>query len=131
LARMPLLLMHCVANQRIAAGPGSPSGGLARMSGAGVSRRCLMSRTSAQTPAAAQVLALPRPAAPAAIDFTQLQGLLFDIDGTLCNSDPLHFQAFQELLVAQGFNAGAPISEEFFRLHISGRHNPEIALDLV
>jgi hypothetical protein len=25
--------------------------------------------------------------------FDSLQGVLFDIDGTLCNSDPLHFQA--------------------------------------
>jgi len=64
------------------------------------------------------------------IDFKQVQGCLFDIDGTLCNSDPLHFQAFQEILIAEGFNNGQPIDEHFFRVHISGRHNPEIAADL-
>lgn len=60
----------------------------------------------------------------------ELKGVLFDIDGTLTNSDPLHFLAFQEILVEEGFNAGAPIDEQFFRERISGRHNPQIALDL-
>lgn len=29
----------------------------------------------------------------AEIDFKAIRGVLFDIDGTLCNSDPLHFNA--------------------------------------
>lgn len=37
---------------------------------------------------------------------------------------------FQELLVEVGFQDGQPIDEEFYRQHISGRHNPEIAADL-
>eukprot|EP00775_Hariotina_reticulata_P003528 gene3528-3797_t len=63
-------------------------------------------------------------------DLSLIRGVLFDIDGTLTNSDPLHFQAFQELLVEVGFQDGQPIDEEFYRQHISGRHNPEIAADL-
>ncbi|GIL60994.1 hypothetical protein Vafri_15417 [Volvox africanus] len=37
---------------------------------------------------------------------------------------------FQEILAEVGFNGGRPIDEVFFRRHISGRHNPEIAADL-
>ncbi|KAG1673463.1 hypothetical protein FOA52_002229 [Chlamydomonas sp. UWO 241] len=66
----------------------------------------------------------------AAVSFASLKGVLFDIDGTLTNSDPLHFRAFQECLAEVGYDDGKPISEEFFRAHISGRHNPEIAHDL-
>lgn len=62
--------------------------------------------------------------------FDRLKGILFDIDGTLTNSDPLHFRAFQELLQEVNFQDGVPIDEEFFRQRISGRHNPEIARDL-
>lgn len=38
--------------------------------------------------------------------------------------------SFQEILSEVGFNGGQPIDEAFFRQHISGRHNPEIAADL-
>ena len=27
-----------------------------------------------------------------------IEGVLFDIDGTLCDSDPLHFYAFRQML---------------------------------
>jgi HAD superfamily hydrolase (TIGR01509 family) len=76
--------------------------------------------TAASTPAT------PKPLP----DLSKLRAVLFDIDGTLCNSDPLHFAAFREALIAAGFNGGAPIDEPFFRSRISGRHNPEIAADL-
>lgn len=59
-----------------------------------------------------------------------LRAVLFDIDGTLTNSDPLHFDAFVEILQEKGFDGGQPISEAFFRERISGRHNPEIAAEL-
>lgn len=68
--------------------------------------------------------------APCPVDFSNIRGVLFDIDGTLCNSDPTHFKAFQEILVELGYNSGSPIDEAFFRAHIAGRHNPEIAADL-
>ncbi|GLC35885.1 hypothetical protein PLESTF_001236300 [Pleodorina starrii] len=69
-------------------------------------------------------------AAAASLDFLSLRGVLFDVDGTLVESDPLHFRAFQEVLCELGFNGGQPIDEHFFRTRISGRHNPAISADL-
>jgi len=60
----------------------------------------------------------------------QLSGILFDIDGTLVNSDPIHFTVFQELLLQEdGFNDNKPIDETFFRSHIAGRQNALIMQD--
>ncbi|GJN20165.1 hypothetical protein PR202_gb07507 [Eleusine coracana subsp. coracana] len=56
-----------------------------------------------------------------------LEAILFDIDGTLCDSDPIHFLAFRELLQQVGFNDGVPITEEFFSANISGGHNDDLA----
>lgn len=56
-----------------------------------------------------------------------LQAILFDVDGTLCDSDPLHYYAFRELLQEIGFNGGVPIAEEFFVENIAGKHNDDIA----
>lgn len=55
-----------------------------------------------------------------------LEAILFDIDGTLCDSDPLHFYAFRDMLQEIGFNNGSPIDEEFFINNISGKHNEEL-----
>ncbi|XP_073312017.1 haloacid dehalogenase-like hydrolase domain-containing protein Sgpp [Primulina huaijiensis] len=55
-----------------------------------------------------------------------LEAILFDIDGTLCDSDPLHHYAFREMLQEIGFNGGEPISKEFFIKNISGMHNEEL-----
>ncbi|KAA0039960.1 hypothetical protein IC582_027436 [Cucumis melo] len=55
-----------------------------------------------------------------------IEGVLFDIDGTLCDSDPLHFYAFRQMLQQVGFNNGVPISEDFFIENISGRHNEDL-----
>ncbi|XP_077242935.1 haloacid dehalogenase-like hydrolase (HAD) superfamily protein isoform X2 [Tasmannia lanceolata] len=55
-----------------------------------------------------------------------LEAILFDIDGTLCDSDPLHYIAFRELLQEVGFNGGVPITEEFFVENIGGKHNDDI-----
>ncbi|KAL3039465.1 hypothetical protein AAZX31_01G188200 [Glycine max] len=59
-----------------------------------------------------------------------LEAVLFDIDGTLCDSDPLHYYAFREMLLEIGFNGGVPISEEFFIDTVAGKHNDDIALVL-
>ncbi|KAI4371481.1 hypothetical protein MLD38_019711 [Melastoma candidum] len=56
-----------------------------------------------------------------------LQAVLFDVDGTLCDSDPLHYYAFREMLLEIGFNGGKPIDEDFFIRNIGGRHNDDIA----
>ncbi|KAH7291553.1 hypothetical protein KP509_29G021600 [Ceratopteris richardii] len=59
-----------------------------------------------------------------------LKAVLFDIDGTLCDSDPLHYLSFQEMLQEVGFQGGVPITEEFFVENISGRENYHIGLAL-
>ena len=56
--------------------------------------------------------------------------MLFDVDGTLCDSDPLHLATFQEFLAERGFNGGTKIDEAFFREKIAGRHNPDIFREL-
>ncbi|KAI3444856.1 hypothetical protein Pfo_001521 [Paulownia fortunei] len=55
-----------------------------------------------------------------------LEAILFDIDGTLVDSDPIHYYAFREMLQEVGFNGGEPITEEFFIKNISGMHNEEL-----
>ncbi|MEW5300202.1 MAG: hypothetical protein WDW38_003041 [Sanguina aurantia] len=64
------------------------------------------------------------------INFSKLKGVLFDIDGTLTHSDPLHLLTYQDILVEVGYNNGVPIDWAFFNAHISGRHNPEICAEL-
>ncbi|XP_028762469.1 haloacid dehalogenase-like hydrolase domain-containing protein Sgpp isoform X3 [Neltuma alba] len=59
-----------------------------------------------------------------------IEAVLFDIDGTLCDSDPLHYYAFREMLQEIGFNEGKPITEEFFIDTVAGKHNDDIALAL-
>ncbi|KAL6985829.1 hypothetical protein U1Q18_019201 [Sarracenia purpurea var. burkii] len=56
-----------------------------------------------------------------------VEAVLFDVDGTLCDSDPIHHHAFSEMLQEIGFNGGVPISEEFFVDNIAGKHNEDIA----
>lgn len=49
-----------------------------------------------------------------------MYGILFDLDGTLVDSDPIHFEAWQKILAE--VNVGAPlIDREFFDKNISGR----------
>nr|XP_018676841.1 PREDICTED: haloacid dehalogenase-like hydrolase domain-containing protein Sgpp [Musa acuminata subsp. malaccensis] len=57
-----------------------------------------------------------------------LKAVLFDVDGTLCDSDPLHYYAFREMLqeVGSSYN-GVPIDEEFFLRNIAGRHSEDTA----
>lgn len=63
----------------------------------------------------------------ALVKLAPLEAILFDIDGTLCDSDPLHHLAFREMLQEIGFNGGVPIDEEFFIKNIAGKHNDDIA----
>ncbi|XP_057449716.1 haloacid dehalogenase-like hydrolase domain-containing protein Sgpp isoform X2 [Lotus japonicus] len=57
-----------------------------------------------------------------------LEAVLFDIDGTLCDSDPLHYDALREMLQEIGFNGGIPITEEFFIKNFAGKHSNDTAL---
>ena len=61
---------------------------------------------------------------------SSVTAVLFDIDGTLVHSDPIHFAVFQELLLKEeGFNNNEAIDEAFFRKWISGRVNSLITAD--
>lgn len=36
-------------------------------------------------------------------DLSNIKGVLFDVDGTLTDSDPLHFKAFQDILTQYNY----------------------------
>lgn len=56
-----------------------------------------------------------------------LRALLFDLDGTLADTDPLHLLAWREVLRPWGLE----VDLAFYRARISGRLNPEILQDLL
>lgn len=56
-----------------------------------------------------------------------LAAILFDLDGTLVNTDPLHYKAWQEKLREYGLE----IDESFYKKRISGRLNPVIIQDIL
>lgn len=53
--------------------------------------------------------------------------LLFDLDGTLADTDPLHLRAWQEALAGHG----VVVDEAAYARHVSGRFNPAIVADLL
>ncbi|MBO3458328.1 HAD-IA family hydrolase [Aetokthonos hydrillicola Thurmond2011] len=56
-----------------------------------------------------------------------LTAILFDLDGTIVNTDPVHYQAWREMLLSYGIE----IDEIFYKARISGRLNPEIVKDIL
>lgn len=56
-----------------------------------------------------------------------LKAILFDLDGTLANTDFLHYQTWQEILRDYGLE----IDRTFYQARISGRLNPIIVQDLL
>lgn len=54
-----------------------------------------------------------------------LRALLFDMDGTLVDTDNLHFSAFTELFTS----LGKPLTRDEYDSRIAGRPNPEIFRD--
>ena len=40
-------------------------------------------------------------------DLSKIKAVLFDVDGTLTNSDPLHFKAFYDILQQYGYKVRA------------------------
>lgn len=55
------------------------------------------------------------------------EGLLFDLDGTLIDSDPVHRASWVEILAPYGIE----VDETFYRERFSGRHNPELIAELL
>ncbi len=56
-----------------------------------------------------------------------LTAILFDLDGTIVNTDPIHYKAWRQMLA----NYGIDIDETFYKSRISGRLNPEIVKDIL
>ncbi|XP_026660206.2 haloacid dehalogenase-like hydrolase domain-containing protein Sgpp isoform X2 [Phoenix dactylifera] len=56
-----------------------------------------------------------------------LEAILFDVDGTLCDSDPMHYYAFREMLLEIGYNNSVPITEEDFIEKVAGKNSEDIA----
>ena len=56
-----------------------------------------------------------------------LSAILFDLDEIIMNTDPIHFQFWQKVLLIHGLD----IDEYFYRNHISGCPNPKILKKLV
>lgn len=56
-----------------------------------------------------------------------LSALLFDLDGTLADTNPIHFSSWQEILKRYGLE----IEQDFYDYHISGKHNPQIIKDIL
>ncbi|MGB3509457.1 MAG: HAD-IA family hydrolase [Microcoleaceae cyanobacterium] len=56
-----------------------------------------------------------------------LKAILFDLDGTLANTDPLHYETWKDILNHQGVT----IDHSSYKLHISGKTNPVIIQDLL
>ncbi len=56
-----------------------------------------------------------------------LAAILFDLDGTIVNTDPIHYQAWQKMLL----NYDIQIDDKFYKSRISGRINPEIVKDIL
>ncbi|BAY63676.1 HAD family hydrolase [Calothrix brevissima NIES-22] len=56
-----------------------------------------------------------------------LAAILFDLDGTIVNTDPIHYLAWQQKLASYGIE----IDEAFYKSRISGRLNPEIVKDIL
>lgn len=56
-----------------------------------------------------------------------LKALLFDLDGTIVSTDPIHLVVWRELLQPYGYT----VDETFYQARISGRLNADIVLDLL
>lgn len=56
-----------------------------------------------------------------------LAAILFDLDGTIANTDPIHYQVWREMLIGYDMD----IDERFYKSRISGGTNPKIIQDLL
>lgn len=56
-----------------------------------------------------------------------LAAILFDLDGTIVNTDPIHYRIWQKMLLEYNVE----INQEIYKSNISGRLNPDIIQDLL
>ncbi|RAQ44225.1 hydrolase [Arthrospira sp. O9.13F] len=56
-----------------------------------------------------------------------LKAIIFDLDGTLANTDPIHYQTWVDVLK----NYHLEINPDFYQANISGRLNPDIVRDIL
>ena len=56
-----------------------------------------------------------------------LQAVLFDLDGTLANTDPIHIEVWRKILEPHGYI----VDDSFFKAHISGRLNEHLIQELL
>ena len=56
---------------------------------------------------------------------TSPKAFLFDLDGTLADTDPLHFLAYQGVFAGLGVD----IDRDTYTKRMSGRHNPDLLAD--
>lgn len=56
-----------------------------------------------------------------------LAAILFDLDGTIANTDPIHYQAWREMLAVYGME----IDEHFYKTRISGKTNAQIIEEII
>ena len=56
-----------------------------------------------------------------------LEAILFDLDGTLADTDSIHFAVWQDILVRYDLD----IDRTFYRQRISGRTNSKIIKDII
>lgn len=56
-----------------------------------------------------------------------LEAILFDLDGTLADTDSIHFAVWQDILVRYDLD----IDRDFYRKRISGRTNSKIIKDII
>ena len=56
-----------------------------------------------------------------------LTAILFDLDGTIVNTDPIHYQVWREILL----DHNVEIDEKIFKSRFTGRLNPEIIQDML
>ena len=56
-----------------------------------------------------------------------LKAVIFDLDGTLTNSDKVHFQVFQKLFAERGIS----LDRALYRQKVSGRQNAAILADFL
>lgn len=56
-----------------------------------------------------------------------LSAILFDLDGTIANTDPIHFAVWQDTLIQYGIS----IDEAFFKRNISGKTNAQITNEIL